>query len=200
MNELTPRQREVLEAILASVEEGGRFPPIREIGRRLRLGSPATVFQHLEALAAKGFLRRDRGRWVLGARARRDRGIPIVGRVAAGRPITAFEEIEDYLTPEFVGARRGRFSVRVKGESMIDAGILEGDYVVVDPDAAVADGDLVVAYLGEEQEATVKRFFRSRGGVDLHPANPRFEPLRIPRGDAFFRIGGKVVGLLRRLG
>jgi repressor LexA len=199
MNELTPRQREVLEVILASVEQGGRFPSIREIARRLRLASPATVFQHLEALAAKGFLRRERGRWVLGARARRDRGIPIVGRVAAGRPITAFEEIEDYLTPEFVGARRGRFSVRVKGESMNGEGILEGDYVVVDPDAAIADGDLVVAYLGEEQEATVKRFFRRRGVVVLQPANPRFEPLRVPRGDAFFRIAGKVVGLLRRL-
>jgi repressor LexA len=200
MSELTERQRKVLEAILASVEEGGRFPPIREIARRLRLGSPATVFQHFEALAAKGFLRRDRGRWVLDARARRERGIPIVGRVAAGRPITAFEEIEDYLTPETIGARRGRFSVRVKGDSMIEAGILEGDYVVVDPDAAIADGDIVVAYLGEEQEATVKRLFRRRGGAELHPAHPRFEPLRVPRGDAFFRIGGKVVGLLRRLG
>jgi repressor LexA len=199
MNELTERQRQVLEAILESVETGGRFPPIREIARKLRLASPATVFQHLEALAAKGLLRRERGRWVLSPQARLDRGVPIIGRVAAGRPITAFEEIEGRVTPEFIGARRGRFSVRVTGESMREAGILEGDYVIVDPEAAAAGGDLVVAYLGEEQEATVKRLVRRRGAIELHPANPDFAVLRVARGDPFFRIAGKVVGLLRRL-
>jgi repressor LexA len=198
MNELTPRQREVLEVILTSVERGGRFPAIREIAHRLRLTSPATIFQHLEALAAKGFLKRERGHWILSARSRADRGVPIVGRVAAGQPLTAFEDIEDYLTPEFLGARRGRFSVRVKGDSMRDAGILEGDYVVVDPGVEARDGDLVVAYLGEEQEATVKRLRRLRGAIELHPANPDYEVMRLARSDPFFRIAGKVVGLLRR--
>jgi len=199
VEELTPRQREILEVILVSVEERGRFPSIREIALRLDLASPATVFQHLEALAAKGFLRRHEGHWTLTPESRRDRGIPIVGRVAAGHPSSAVQEIEGHLTPEFIGARRGRFSVRVTGESMSGEGILEGDYVIVDPDTPMNDGDLVVAYLGEAQEVTVKRFFRRRGGIELHPAHPHFEVMRVRRGDPFFRIAGKVVGLLRRL-
>ncbi|MBM3316544.1 MAG: repressor LexA [Candidatus Eisenbacteria bacterium] len=199
MEELTARQREVLEVILAGVEQEGRFPAMREIAGRLRLSSPATVFQHLEALAAKGFLRRGGGRWSLSPRSRRDRGVPIAGRVAAGHPLTAFEEIDGYLTPEFIGARRGRFSVRVRGESMRDEGILDGDYVVVDPEAEAGDGDLVVAYLGPDQEATVKRLRRRRGGLELHPANPEYGVLRVPRGDPHFRVAGRVVGLLRRM-
>ena len=200
MNELTSRQREVLEVILASVEREGRFPAMRAIAQQLRLSSPATVFQHLEALAAKGFLRRAGGHWTLSPRSRLDRGVPVVGRVAAGAPLTAFEEIEDYLTPEFIGARRGRFSVRVKGDSMREAGILEGDYVIVDPQAEANNGDLVVAYLGAEQEATVKRLQRRRERIELHPANPAYAVMRIARDDPHFRIAGKVVGLLRRFG
>lgn len=198
MHELTDRQREVLEVILTGVEREGRFPSMREIARSLRLSSPATIFQHLEALEAKGFLRRAGGRWTLTPRSRRDRGVPIVGRVAAGRPLTAFEEVEDYLTPEFIGAGGGRFSVRVKGLSMRDEGILDGDYVVVDPEGPARDGDLVVAYLGPEQEATVKRLQRRAGSVELHPANPEYAVIRVPRGDPYFRLAGKVVGLVRR--
>jgi repressor LexA len=198
MQELTSRQKEVLEVILAGVEQQGRFPSIREIALRLRVASPATIFQHLEALAAKGFLFRDGRRWMLAPLARHDRGIPIVGRVAAGRPLTAFEEIEGHLTPEFLGARRGRFSVRVSGASMSGEGILDGDYVVVDPEQPVGNGDLVVAYLGEEQEVTVKRLRRRGGRIELHPANPDYAIVRIESGDAFFRLAGKVVGLLRR--
>jgi len=133
MQGLTPRQRDVLEIILTEVEQQGRFPSIREIAARLHVASPATIFQHLEALAAKGLLHRRARRWVLDPMSRQDRGVPIVGRVAAGQPLTAFEEIEGHLTPEFLGARRGRFSVRVTGESMTGEGILDGDYVVVDP-------------------------------------------------------------------
>jgi len=199
MEELTMRQREVLEVILTGVEREGRFPSMREIARRLRLSSPATIFQHLEALEAKGFLRRAAGRWTPAPRSRRERVVPIVGRVAAGRPLAAFEEVEGYLTPEFIGAGQGRFSVRVQGLSMRDEGILDGDYVVVDPQAAASSGDLVVAYLGAEQEATVKRLQRRAGGVELHPANPDFGVIRVPRGDPYFRLAGKVVGLMRRL-
>ena len=123
---------------------------------------------------------------------------PIVGRVAAGQPLMAWEEVEGHLTPEFMGARRGRFSVRVTGASMSGEGILEGDYVIVDPDAAAASGELVVAYLGAEQEVTVKRLQRRRSGWELHPANPEYDILHIPHNDPFFRLAGKVVGLLRR--
>ncbi|MFH1143873.1 MAG: transcriptional repressor LexA [Candidatus Eisenbacteria bacterium] len=198
MRELTARQREVLEVILGEVEQQGRFPSMREIARRLKLASPATVFQHLEALAAKGCLHRRAGHWALAPESRHDRGVPILGRVAAGHPLTAFEEIEGHLTPEFLGARRGRFSVRVVGMSMKDEGILDGDYVIVDPDPPIENGDLVVAYLGEEQEATVKRFMRRGRRVELHPANPDFDIVRVPPDDRSFRVAGKVVGLLRR--
>jgi len=157
MDDLTPRQREVLEIIIDHVEKLGRFPAIRDIAAGLRLNSPATVHQHLSALEAKSCLYRQGRRWMLRPELRGGRGVPIVGRVAAGVPLMAVESIEGYLSPEFMGHRRGRFSVRVVGESMIGEGILDGDYVVIDPDTPVNRGDLIVAYVGEDQEATVKR-------------------------------------------
>ena len=198
MEELTPRQRDVLETILSCVEGEGRFPSIREIASRLRLSSPATVFQHLSALEDKGCLYRRGRRWMLRPEVRRDRGVPIVGRVAAGSPLTAVEQIEGRLSPEFMGLRKGRFAVRVTGDSMSGEGILEGDYAIVDPEQPVSNGDLIVAYLGEEQEVTVKRFFRRPWGVELRPANPRYESIRVGQGDSTFRVGGKVVGLMRK--
>ncbi len=202
MNDLTPRQKEVLDLIIEHVEETGRFPAIRDIAAALRLNSTATVHQHLSVLEAKSCLYRQGRRWMLRPELRGDRGVPIVGRVAAGAPLMAVESIEGHLSPEFMGHRRGRFSVQVVGESMIGEGILDGDYVVLDPDASINQGDLVVAYLGEEQEATVKRFHRGSGSavdhIELRPANPAFEPILVPVGDPYFRIAGKVVGLMRR--
>ena len=198
MEDLTPRQREVLETILACVEREGRFPSIREIAGVLRLASPATVYQHLEALETKGGLYRRGRRWMLRPEVRSDQGIPIVGRVAAGQPLTAVEDIEGRLSPEFLGLTKGRFSVRVVGDSMIGEGILEGDYAIVDPDLPVANGDLAVAYLGEEQEVTVKSLFRHAWGIELRPANPNYEPIRVFEGDSHFRIAGKVTGIMRR--
>ena len=198
MDDLTPRQREVLETILVCVEENGRFPSIREIAAQLNLGSPATVHQHLAALETKSYLyRRDR-HWQLRPEVRRDRGVPIVGRVAAGMPLTAVEAIEGTLNPEFMGLIPGRFGVKVVGESMSGEGILDGDYVVIDPDLPAGQGDLIVAYVGDEQEVTVKRFYRDKAGIELRPANPSFEPLFIAADDTTFRVGGKVVGLIRR--
>ncbi|MCK4305816.1 MAG: repressor LexA [Candidatus Eisenbacteria sp.] len=196
--ELTPRQQEVLEVILGCVEQEGRFPSIREIASRLRLASPATVFQHMEALETKGCLRRRGRRWMLDPKVRRDQGIPIVGRVAAGSPLTAVEQIEGQLSADFLGLRKGRFGVRVVGDSMSGEGILEGDYAIVDPAATISNGDLVVAYLGEEQEVTIKRFFKHPWGIELRPANPRYETMRVCEGDPSLRMAGKVVGLMRR--
>lgn len=198
MEDLTPRQREVLEMILACVEREGRFPSIREIAGALQLASPATIYQHLEALETKGCLYRRGRRWMLRPEVRSDQGIPIVGRVAAGQPLTAVEEIEGRLSQEFLGLTKGRFSVRVVGDSMIGEGILEGDYAIVDPDLRVANGDLAVAYVGEDQEVTVKRFFRRPWGIELKPANPAYKPLRIFEGDSHFRLAGKVMGIVRR--
>ncbi len=200
MNPLSERQRAVLDVILQCNAGQGRFPSIREIGRSLGVSSSATVHQHLEALEGKGYLRRRGRHWMLTDRTRRDRGVPIVGRVAAGAPLMAVEQIEGHLDSDFLGLQPGRFAVAVVGDSMTGEGILEGDYVIIDPDLRVAEGDLIVAYLGPEQEATVKRFFPRAEEVELRPANARYEPFWIPRDDPFFRVGGKVVGLARRLG
>lgn len=200
MPPLSQRQRAVLDIIRQCNEAQGRFPSIREIGRSLGVSSSATVHQHLEALEGKGYLRRRGRHWMLTDRARRDRGVPIVGRVAAGAPVMAVEQVEGRLDSGFLGLQPGRFAVAVVGDSMTDEGILEGDYVIVDPDLPVTSGDLVVAYLGPEQEATVKRFYPRAREVELRPANARYEPFRVPRDDPFFRVGGKVIGLARRLG
>lgn len=197
MRNLTKRQGEILNFILGLIARDGRFPSYREIGAHFGLSSPATVSQHLEALASKGVLKRQ-GRYYAPADSLRfDQGVPIVGRVAAGSPITAVENIEDHVRWDRIGGE-GTFAVRVVGESMIDEGIHEGDLAIVQPCEEVASGELVVAYVGEEQEATVKRYHRRRDGIELRPANPAYAPMRFALGDLHLRIGGKVVAILRR--
>jgi repressor LexA len=197
---LSPRQREILRFLADRAEEEGRFPSVREIGEYFALNSPATVSQHLDALEAKGYLRRRGGHLTLHPNVREERGIPIVGRVAAGVPITAEEHLEGRLAVnDLFGPRHDLFSVRVKGDSMEDAGIHDGDLVVVRKQERVRNGEICVAYLGEEQEATVKIFRRRDWGVELEPRNERYRPIRVA-GDDHFRIGGKVVGVVRRLG
>lgn len=201
MDPLSPRQRDVLRFLVGVVDEQGRFPSVREIGRRLGVSSPATVKQHLEALEAKGYLARRGDKLVLVPAVREEQGVPVVGRIAAGAPILAEEHLEGRLRlPEFFGPREGTFAVRVQGDSMEEAGIHHGDVVVVRQQPRVRDGEICVAYLGEEQEATVKVFKRRSWGVELQPRNPRHRPIAVtPEKDPFFRIGGKVVGVVRRL-
>lgn len=197
MRNLTKRQQEILSFILRSIARDGRFPSYREIGAHFGLSSPATVSQHLEALASKGVLKRQ-GRYYAPADSLRfDQGVPVVGRVAAGTPITAVENIEDHIRWDRVGGE-GTFAVRVVGDSMIEEGIHEGDLAIVQPCEEVASGELVVAYVGEEQEATVKRYHRHRDGIELRPANPAYEPMRFTLKNLHLRIGGKVVAILRR--
>lgn len=197
MRPLTERQQEILDYILESIAEMGRFPSYREIGAHFGLTSPATVSQHLEALAAKGVLKK-RGRYYVPiASLRHDRGVPLVGRVAAGSPITAVENIEGHVRWDRLGGE-GSFAVKVVGDSMIDEGIHEGDLAIVRPTPEVANGDLIVAYVGEEQEATVKRYHRHREGIELRPANRAYQPLRFAVKDAHLRLAGKVVAILRR--
>jgi repressor LexA len=199
MRPLTPRQREILDYIIASIRDHDRFPSYREIGRRFRLASPATVSQHLEALTRKGFLTRTARRLALHPSHRPVRGVPIVGKVPAGLPLVAHEAREGWLDLATLTSDDAvHFAVRVKGDSMRDAGIFDGDYVVVRRQDDAADGDVVVAYLGDE-EATVKVMRKKGKVVELQPRNPAYESVTIDSKRSGLRIGGKVVGLVRRI-
>ncbi len=194
---LTERQRQVLELVEKSVEERGYPPSLRELSAALRLSGTRAVEKHLAVLEKKGRLRRGHGSRALELAERPSgRAIPIVGRVAAGAPILAEENREGSLTLDPALARwPGCFLLRVKGESMRLAGILDGDLVLVKPQTTAENGDIVVARL--DDEATVKRFFRKKDGtLELQPENPAFAPIPVAPGDSF-GVLGKVVGVLR---
>jgi repressor LexA len=197
---LTKRQREVLAVIERYASANGYPPTVRDIGRALGLTSSSTVHSHLANLEELGFLRRNPAKpraLELVGRARESLSgrLPLVGRVPAGEPVLAEENIEDYLeVPAIAGGEEGRFVLRVSGDSMREAGILEGDYVVVHPQETATDGDIVVALIGDE--ATVKRFFRESDHVRLQPENPSWEPIRTGEVD----LVGRVVGVCRRVG
>jgi repressor LexA len=198
MKGITDKQEAILSYILDSITARGRFPSFREIGKEFQLSSVATVAQHLDALVRKGFLRREGRRLMPAPELRRDRGIPILGRVAAGRPVSAIEHQEGRLEWDTLGSG-DTFAVRVVGDSMVGEGILEGDFAVVQPAEEADSGDLVVAYLGEEQEVTVKRFHRAGGQIELRPANSEYQPIRVLAADPHFRLAGRVVGIVRRM-
>jgi repressor LexA len=197
---LTKRQNEIYEFIKGYLDKTGYPPTVREIGKAMGLHSPSTVHAHLAKLEKSGVLRRDpskpRAIELLVDRARRVMrpGIPLVGQVAAGQPILAEENIEDQLeVPSVIGAESGDYALRVRGDSMRDAGILEGDVVVVRPTEDADNGQIVVALL--EDEATVKRFFKGPGSIRLEPENPDYEP--IESADA--QVLGRVIGVFRKV-
>lgn len=199
---LTRRQAEILTFIQRYGETHGYPPSVREIGRALGLTSSSTVHSHLAALGKKGYLHRDPSKpraleILLDERAvppKKVVAVPVVGQVAAGTPLLAQENIEDYLPlpAEFLGDAES-FILRVRGESMIDAGIYDGDYLIVRRQQTAANGDIVVARL--EDEATVKRFYREADHIRLQPENPTMDPIRARD----VHIEGKVVGLIRRM-
>jgi repressor LexA len=199
--DLTKRQKEIFDFIRRYASKHGYPPTVREIGKAVGLGSPSTVHAHLANLEKIGLLKRDptkpRAIEVLIEKAKRTvgrGGLPIVGEVAAGEPILAEENIEEYLdVPAAIGGEDGDFILRVKGDSMKDAGILAGDYVVVQSADDAKNGEIVVALVGEE--ATVKRFFRENGRVRLQPENKAYKPIRTT--DA--KVIGEVVGVFRSL-
>ena len=208
MNDLTERQRQVLEFIDAQIRERGYPPSVREIGEAVGLSSSSTVHAHLAALQEKGYLRRDptKPRAIelvyesssgQAIERRPVRHIPLVGNVAAGTGVLAHENIEESVpVPEdFTGAGQ-LFMVRVRGDSMVEAGILDGDYVVVRQQPDADPGEVVVAGIPGE-EATVKTFLRRRGKVVLRPENPSMSEMVFEPNDV--SIYGKVVTLLRRL-
>jgi len=201
VKDLSKRQREIFEFIGRYLKQHGYPPTVREIGKAVGLHSSSTVHAHLAKLESRGLLKRDptkpRAIELLVERAKRavrPAGMPLVGTVAAGTPVLAEENIEDYLqVPAVIGGETGDFVLRIKGDSMVDVGILEGDYVVVRPSETAADGEIVVALIGEE--ATVKRFYREKDHVRLQPENVTMEPIRSDE----VSIVGKVVGVFRRV-
>ncbi|HUZ16157.1 MAG TPA: transcriptional repressor LexA [Gaiellaceae bacterium] len=204
--ELTARQREIWSFVLEYSDRHGYPPTVREIGEAVGLASPSTVHAHLANLERAGLLRRDptkpRALELLG----RDRAadvapaalpkLPLLGQIAAGGPLLAEQNVEDEIAvPETL---HGDFLLRVKGDSMIEAGILEGDVVVVQRAQDARNGEIVVALAGDDEtteDATVKRFFRENGRIRLQPENSALEPIYAD----YVQILGKVVGVFREL-
>ncbi len=206
--QLTHRQREILDIIDGSMRDRGYPPSVREIGAKVGLTSPSTVHTHLAALQRLGFLKRDptkpraiEVRWDpnsnIAIERRPVRHVPLVGDVAAGTDVLAHENVEELLpVPSDFCGEGELFMLRVRGDSMIDAGILDGDYVVVATQPTANKGDIVVAGIPGE-EATVKTYTRKGNKVVLQPSNPRLEPMEFEPDEV--QIFGRVVTVLRRL-
>jgi repressor LexA len=204
---LTGRQQEIFDFLVGYQEQHGYPPTVREIGEAVGLASPSTVHAHLANLERAGLLRRDptkpRALELLGAsrkRATETAGaaqLPLVGEIAAGGPLLADENVEDHVAvPELLAHGGADFLLRVKGDSMVNAGILDGDLVVVRRQDTARDGEIVVALAGDDEsadEATVKTFYREADRVRLQPENAALEPIYARH----VRILGKVVGVFR---
>ena len=199
MGKLTPKQQQIYDYILAFSNEHGYPPSVREIAEAVQLKSPATVHFHLKGLREVGYITQAEGKTraitVVGGDAGRKNQVPLVGYVAAGSPILAQENIEEYLTFDTNGLSGEHFALKVRGESMLEAGILPGDIVVVHQQPLARNGDIVVALF--EDEATVKTFRReSDGHIWLYPENssPEYQPID---GEGC-SILGRVVAVIRR--
>ena len=206
---LTARQQEIWNYLVEYVDEHGYPPTVREIGEQVGLASPSTVHAHLANLERAGLLKRDptkpRALELIGRERREPEPdtalaevsrLPLLGEIAAGGPLLAEQSIEDYLP--MPASTKGDFLLRVKGESMIDAGILDGDLVIVQRAQDARNGEIVVALAGDDEsfdEATVKTFYRERGRVRLQPENASMEPIYAPH----VQIIGRVVGVFREL-
>ena len=206
--QLTNRQQTVLEAIRSWIRERGYPPTIRELGKLLGIRSLRGVTTHLDAIAKKGFLKREsRARSIslsdLVAPFERALRVPVVGRIRAGQPLLAQEQVEDYvvvdgswLNASAAPSATEHFALKVQGDSMINAGILEGDFVIVRQQPTAQDGDIVVALLDEE--ATVKRFFKDADQIRLQPEHPTMEPILVAKQQSI-NVLGKVVAVFRQV-
>jgi repressor LexA len=207
---LTGRQQEIWDFLVDYVDRHGYPPTVREIGDAVGLASPSTVHAHLANLERAGLLKRDPTKpraLELSGRGRRESathdesrpGLPLVGEIAAGGPLLAEDNVEEYVAvPEMIERRGADFLLRVKGDSMVEAGILDGDVVVVKRQETAEDGDIVVALAGDDEaldEATVKRFFRESGRIRLQPENSTLEPIYA----SHVQVIGKVTGVFRAL-
>jgi repressor LexA len=202
MDELTARQKRILEYIKRTIQARGYPPTVREIGEAVGLTSSSSVHAQLANLERRGLMRRDptkpRAMELRGAVRNNTVTVPLIGRIAAGAPVLAEENIEDYLVlPTGYAGEGEHFALRVTGDSMIGAGIFDGDVVIVRRQDGADEGDIVAMLLPgpAEDEATVKRFHREGDLVVLVPENPTMEPFEVTDG----RILGKVVAVLRKL-
>lgn len=206
MTKLSKRQQDILDFIKSEVKKKGYPPSVREIGEAVGLASSSTVHGHLSRLESKGLIRRDptkpRAIEILeideNAQIPRNNviNVPVLGKVTAGLPITAIENIEEYfpLPERLAPADEHVFMLEIMGESMIEAGILDGDYVIVKQQATANNGDIVVA-MTEEDEATCKRFFKEKDYFRLQPENSTMDPIILRN----VSILGKVIGVYRQV-
>ena len=197
---LTPRQKAIYDFLLKTIREKGFAPSIHEIGKQFRINSTNGVSDHLKALEKKGYIRRVGKRAIKIANALGKtvlpgtREVPVLGKVAAGKPLLSEENIEGVITvPDDMGGEK-TFALQVKGDSMIDAGILDGDRVIVKQQGTAENGEIVCALI--EGEATLKRFFKKGGVITLKAENEKYPPITVSEGE--FRIVGRIVGLLRK--
>ena len=201
-NELTNRQRQIMEYITETINKKGFPPTIREIGERFKFKSTNATRSILNALSKKGYIKRkpliSRGIELLKQAKATFSLVPLVGRVSAGIPILAIENIEgNFAIDKSFLPDRESFFLKVVGDSMKDAGILDGDYVLARVQPTAQAGEIVVAIIGDE--ATVKRYFPEKNRIRLEPANSKYGPIIVEKNTPDFRIAGKVVGLLRRM-
>jgi len=206
LENINSRQEKILKFINKKIKESGYPPSVREIAKAVNLSSSATVHSHLKKLEEKGYLKRNPFKpRAISLLSRKGDGsvdtginnlvyVPVVGRIAAGRPILAEENIDDYfpLTPDFVKGKKEVFILHVRGDSMVNAGILDRDYIVVRKQDTAINGEIIVALL--EDEATVKRFFKTNKKIKLMPDNDYMEPIVV--NDV--KILGKVIGVIRK--
>ena len=197
---LTDRQKAIYDFLLKIIREKGFAPSIHEIGKQFKIASTNGVSDHLKALEKKGYIRRVGKRAIevvnaLGKTAiPATREVPIVGRVPAGKPFLSEENIEDVITIPGDMSSGKTFALRVNGDSMIGAGILDGDRVIIKQQGAAENGEIVCALINGE--ATLKRFFKKDGVVTLKAENEKYAPITVSEGE--FRIAGRVIGLLRK--
>jgi len=197
---LTKRQREILDYLTEFIQQHGYAPSLEEVGRRFGLSSLATVHKHLTNLQEKGFIKRawNRSRSVelLPTRmGRRSVELPLLGYVAAGAPIEAIASAETIAVPEDLVGKRDTYVLRVRGDSMIDEQIRDGDFVIVEDRKTADNGEMVIALL-RGSDVTLKKFYRENGRVRLQPANPAMQPLIV---DALqVQIQGVVIGVMRK--
>ncbi|MGE0392628.1 MAG: transcriptional repressor LexA [Vicinamibacterales bacterium] len=200
MQPLTKRQREILDYLNDFIQQHGYAPSLEEIGRRFHLSSLATVHKHLTNLQEKGFIRRawnrSRSVEVIPAKAAsRAVELPLLGYVAAGIPIEAVASEDTIAVPELLAGKRDSYVLRVKGNSMIDEQICDGDFVVVEDRRSALDGETVVALVGGT-DVTLKKLYREKDRVRLQPANPTMEPIYVAPDQV--QVQGVVVGVMRK--